>query len=242
MATAFSWKCPYCGSAATITDQNYSEDHHRFRHGNNVGTLFLTTEVIVCPNPECKEFEISADLRKAIVDGNGHVVPHGAPIQEWQLKPQSGAKPFPDYIPAPILQDYQEACLIVNLSPKASATLARRCLQGVIRDFWGIAKDRLVDEINAIREKVDPITWQAIDAVRKIGNIGAHMEKNIDLILEVDPDEAAVLIRLIEYLLKEWYVHRHERQLQMERVVGIAGEKAAVKAAGVPAQAEAAQG
>lgn len=50
-------------------------------------------------------------------------------------------------------------------------------------------KDRLVDEINAIQEKIDPITWQAIDSVRSIGNIGVHMEKDIDFIIAVEPDE-----------------------------------------------------
>jgi Domain of unknown function (DUF4145) len=31
----------------------------------------------------------------------------------------------------------------------------------------------------ALEEKVDPQTWDAIDSVRKIGNIGAHMEADI---------------------------------------------------------------
>ncbi|MCB1884663.1 MAG: DUF4145 domain-containing protein [Geminicoccaceae bacterium] len=29
------------------------------------------------------------------------------------------------------------------MSPKASATLSRRCLQSMIRDFWTISKDTL---------------------------------------------------------------------------------------------------
>jgi len=37
---------------------------------------------------------------------------------------------------------------------------------------------------------VDPLTWEAIDAVRKLGNIGAHMEKDINVIVDVDPEEA----------------------------------------------------
>ena len=42
----------------------------------------------------------------------------------------------------------------------------------MIRDFWGIVQSRLKDEIDALKDKVDPETWQAIDAVREIGNIG----------------------------------------------------------------------
>ena len=92
------------------------------------------------------------------------------------------AKVFPDYVPAAIRADYLEACLVRDLSPKASATLSRRCLQGMIRDFWGIKKARLIDEIEALKDKTDELTWEAIDSVRSIGNIGAHMQKDIDLI------------------------------------------------------------
>ncbi len=63
----------------------------------------------------------------------------------------------------------------------------------MIRNFWGIAKPRLIDEVDALQDKVDPLTWSAIDAVRRIGNIGAHMEKDIDLIVDVEPDEAELL-------------------------------------------------
>ena len=67
---------------------------------------------------------------------------------------------------------------------------------------------RLIDEIEAIEDKVDPLTWKAIDAVRSVGNIGAHMEKDINVIVDVDPDEAAQLISLIEILIKDWYITR----------------------------------
>jgi hypothetical protein len=56
-------------------------------------------------------------------------------VQTWSLIPSSSAKTFPNYVPKVILDDYNEACLIRDLSPKASATLSRRCLQGMIRDL-----------------------------------------------------------------------------------------------------------
>ncbi|URK16947.1 DUF4145 domain-containing protein [Thalassospira sp. GO-4] len=132
---------------------------------------------------------------------------------------------LPEYIPDALREDYEEACKTVDVSPKASATLARRCLQGMIRDYWGIKKSRLVDEIKALEDKVDPDTWQAIDAVRGLGNIGAHMEKDINLILSVEPEEAVALIELIEDLFQTWYVQRHERQQRRKRVVEIADAK-----------------
>jgi hypothetical protein len=120
------------------------------------------------------------------------------------------------------LNDYKEACLIVNDSPKASATLSRRCLQGIIRDFWKISRPKLFDAIKELEVKIDPSTWRAIDGVRSVGNIGAHMETDINLIVDVDPEEAKKLIVLIEFLLKDWYVARHDREEHMQKVIDLA--------------------
>lgn len=66
---------------------------------------------------------------------------------------------------------------------------------------------------------------EAIDQVRGIGNIGAHMEKDIDLIVDVDPNEAKVLIEHVEMLFEEWYVSRHVCQERLERIKLIAETK-----------------
>jgi hypothetical protein len=128
-------------------------------------------------------------------------------------------------VPQAIREDYGEACLIRDLSPKASATLSRRCLQGILRDFWKANPGRLADEIQEVKDRIDPVTWDAIQAVRKLGNIGAHMEKDINLIVDVDSEEAALLIGLVETLLKEWYVAREERKVRMAAVIAAAASK-----------------
>jgi hypothetical protein len=228
MAEDYAWTCPYCNQVATITRENRSGDLHQFNKNNKIGQLAIHTWVTVCPNSKCKDFSISAALYKMVLKG-GQFETTGLPLMNWDLKPTSNAKPFPDYIPAPIRQDYEEACLIAGLSPKASATLSRRCLQGIIRDFWGISKSRLVDEVNALSDKIDASTWQAIDSVRSIGNIGAHMEKDINLIVDVEPEEADLLLRLIEVLLEEWYIRRHEREEHMQKVIAAAQAKSSAK-------------
>ncbi len=159
--------------------------------------------------------------------GSNHNEVIGPVVQHWNLIPESRARTFPPYIPAVVLDDYREACLIRDKSPKASATLSRRCLQGMIRDFWKVKPGRLVDEIDAIQAMIDPVTWGAIDALRRLGNIGAHMEKDINLIVDVDPDEANLLIELIETLLTEWYVNREERANRMNALVVAAAAKKA---------------
>jgi hypothetical protein len=95
----------------------------------------------------------------------------------------------------------------------------------MIRDFWAISSNRLIDEVNALKDKVDPATWAAIDAVRSIGNIGAHMEKDINLVIDVEPGEAQMLIGLIEILLRDWYVARHQRAERLASIVALAQGK-----------------
>ena len=222
MSNTIDWTCPYCNRAATITNQSFSSSIFRFNDNNKENcSLAVATMAITCPRKDCREYEISARLHK----WDSQLDRLGAKLLEWQLRPQSNAKPFPDYIPEPVREDYLEACLIRDLSPKASATLSRRCLQGIIRDYWGISKSRLIDEINDLKGKIDQPTWDAIDAVRSIGNIGAHMERDINVIIDVEPEEAQLLIGLIEILLKDWYVARHERNQHLQGIVALAQAK-----------------
>lgn len=51
------------------------------------------------------------------------------------------------------------------------------------------------------------------------------MEKDINLIIEVDANEANLLIGLIESLIQDWYVARHDRQERLQSIVGVAEKK-----------------
>lgn len=222
MSRTIDWSCPYCNHVATITNESYSDSNFIFDNNNKEECdLIVSIKSITCPNPKCREYEITADLYKLDYTTGGP----GKKLMNWKLRPQSNAKPFPNYIPEAIRQDYEEACRICALSPKASATLSRRCLQGIIRDYWNISKSRLIDEINELKGKIDQPTWNAIDAVRSIGNIGAHMEKDINIIIDVEPEEAQLLIGLIEILLKDWYVARHNRDQHLQEIITLAQTK-----------------
>ena len=220
----FNWICPHCERAVTISEGRITTDRHTLYIDNAEGRRSLVTSFIVCPNPNCRRFTLTARLFESArtPDGGERL---GKTLEQWSLIPPPKGKSFPPYIPAAILEDYREACSIKVLSPKASATLARRCLQGILRDFWQVKPGRLVDEIEQIKTKLDPLTWDAIEAVRKIGNIGAHMEKDINLIVEVDPDEAELLIGLVETLFREWYIAREERKTRMAALVAAAVAK-----------------
>lgn len=222
---SYPWTCPFCGRDTTITGLNHQEDDAVLKLQNDG---FIARAVfVVCPNPKCREFTLAVGLHKATF---AYGWARGARLAEWRLVPPSDAKVYPDYVPEAIRNDYQEACLIRDASPKASATLSRRCLQGMIRNFWKVkGKGSLKEEIEAIKDKVEPETWEAIDSVRGVGNIGAHMEQDINVIIDVDPDEAGRLLWLIELLMKDWYINRHEREQGLKALKELGDAKAQAK-------------
>lgn len=217
--------CPYCGMTMSLNSETQSSRYPAFGSshgvyspsiGNGYHTSTLEIEFFQCPN--CDEFTIFAKGKgKAVKDV---CIP---------IRPQSKAKQYPAYIPAPIREDYEEACAVLHLSPKASATLARRCLQGMIRDFWGISKETLNAEISALKDRIQPDLWAAINGLRQLGNIGAHMEKDTNLIVDIDADEAEKLIKLIELLMKEWYISREERKQLFGDILDINADKQATR-------------
>jgi hypothetical protein len=217
------WTCPYCNRDCTIDSNDIRSITSWETISEEYGQYYSILNIIVCPNPKCRKQKISLNVYEYHSGYANNKV--GKIIYSWNLLPESEAKPFPDYIPRQLRNDYEEACLIKTKSPKASATLSRRCLQGIIRDFWGINKARLIDEINALKDKVDETTWKAIDSVRQVGNIGAHMEKDVNLIIDVDQEEAGLLIWLIETLFKEWYIVRHDKEQRMNAITKLAQEK-----------------
>lgn len=217
-----SFQCPNCGvEIPTKSKDCFSEcpisfdGSTEFRQINSEDKRSsVKIQFLKCPN--CGDYVLNA-------------VSVGTSFTTFQklIYPSSIAKHFPDYVPNQIRQDYEEAYSIISLSPKASATLSRRCLQGIIHDFWGIKEKNLNAEITLLKSKISPSLWKAIDGIRTIGNIGAHMEKDINVIVDIDSGEAEKLLKLIEHLIKEWYINRHDAEILFEEVNAISDEKKA---------------
>lgn len=225
----FSWECPHCKRLTTIDKHNIHLSNNFLPELNSeehVG-INVQTKNIICPNHQCKNITIYVSVYKAKEQYLNH---YARIINEHfifgkMFFPDKDVKQYPDYIPEPIRKDYEEACQISSLSPKASATLARRCIQGILRDFWKVKPDNLIKEIEQIKDKVDTQTYEAIDSVRRIGNIGAHMEKDINVIIDVDENEAEVLISLLDILFQNWYIEKHNKEEQLKRIKEIADAK-----------------
>ena len=214
---AKTYRCPFCGH-----DQAYSGSIGSALVGSCLhtydwqipqedGPSSLKIVWLTCANKECRKTCITSFNR---VDKS-----------QYDIYPVVTFVHYPDYIPETIRTDYEEACSIIDRSPKAAATMFRRCLQGMIRDFHRISKARLIDEIEGLKEVVPAAQWRAIDAIRKIGNIGAHMEKDVNQIVDVDAAEANVLRGMIELLMDKWYIARHDEEALCSTVTEIASKK-----------------
>ena len=217
MATNFNWRCPYCERDVTITSQRFCSDSVLSRVPSKDGTLGISATFVICPNEECQRTTAQVHLFQWEWSGSGAGSKEtvGKSLGKWRLKPWGKARTFPDYVPEAVRADYTEACAIVELSPKAAATLARRAVQGIIRGFWKVSKSRLKDEIDEVEKLVghgvEPETFATLHAIRELGNIGAHPERDIDLIVDVEPGEADLLLGAVETLIEDTYIAKQKR-------------------------------
>lgn len=206
--------CPHCGIVLSET-LNMKNQHFDLNGAISYSEkCHYGLQIFFCP--ECKKPTI-------------YFHAHSETIGTFDtcIFPQSLAKQFPDYIPQQIREDYEEAYAILHLSPKASATLSRRCLQGMIHDFHNVHEKNLNAEISALKGKVSAHEWSVLDNMRSLGNIGAHMEHDINLIIDIEPDEAEKLLKVIEHFIEKWYISRHETEALFDDVIKIGQEKQA---------------
>lgn len=132
-------------------------------------------------------------------------------VKETLIKPKAPNRtPLPPQVPMDFAEDYQEACLVLSDSPKASAALSRRCLQNIIREKLGIKKRNLADEIQEVLDNniFPSYISEPLDAVRNNGNFGAHTIKSTSTgeICPVEPGEAEWNLDVIESLFDFLFV------------------------------------
>ncbi len=212
-----NWTCSYCSRPCTITENDVRVLSGSTWISPEYGQYRSITTIIVCPNELCRQRTIS--LR--IVQLNNRAQEMHT-IFSWQLLPESEAKTFPDYIPEKLRREYHESCLLKSKSPRASAVISRKCIQGILRDFFGVSGPSLADEIKSLRGKMDNTAWQAIDIARQFGSINSYLNQDVNLLIDVQPDEASLLIWLMETLFEEFYIARHEKDSKLDKLKAMA--------------------
>jgi hypothetical protein len=113
-------------------------------------------------------------------------------------------------VPIMIIRDYEEACLVLPYSPRASAALSRKALL-LLQDVEGdCSSANLVDEIEAILHsgQLPEHLAELLEAVPKIGAFDEQPEKGqfAEWILPVKTAEAELNLDVLERLFEFYYV------------------------------------
>jgi hypothetical protein len=211
--------CPHCGIG---TSPNFE---HRKSGGEPERDRFLVTSPGNCT--ECSNLIVMARWVEDASSGDPRTSP------DFQIYPPGPSiRPIDPAITGEYEQDFREALLVLNLSPKASAAVSRRLLQHVIRQKGGIKKATLNDEIVEIIKhgNLSADLADDLDMIRTIGNFGAHPIKstNSGEVVDVEPGEAEALIDVLEELLDFYFVRPARRQAQRDAI------NAKLKEAGKP--------
>jgi hypothetical protein len=136
-------------------------------------------------------------------------------FERWRQIYPIGANrgPVPPDVPTEIAEDYIEACNVLPISAKASAALARRCLQNMLHAHGYKAKN-LAQEVGLLLNESDakkalPYKLrETVDDIRNFGNFSAHPvdDKTTLQVINVDPHEAEWCLEIIEELFEHFYV------------------------------------
>lgn len=104
----------------------------------------------------------------------------------------------------------------------------------MIIDFFNLEdkSGKLFNEISEIenREEISPNQAEALKALKDIGNIGAHPNEIVD----VQPNEAKLMITNIELFMEQWYIRRHNDKEMMSELISISKQKKELKRSGHP--------
>ncbi len=217
-------KCPYCNIGIRLDikgqvaypDKNYTSTGlgHELVHG-------------FCP--ECEKFIVMLRVGKyKWIDDEGELV---QVHQEEIIFPRFAARTTAQEVPIAYREAFNEANAVLAISPKASAALSRRLLQGILRTDYGITRRDLSKEIDDFIQlpNIPTEITEAVDAVRNVGNFAAHPLKyqNTGEIVDVEVGEAEWLLDVLEALFDFTFVqpkHAQARKDELNRKLAALGK------------------
>lgn len=182
--------------------------------------------------PECARLIVGMAQIRWKRDGSTGSTALQPVSSEIRLWPRASARDaVPSEVPLEFRKDYEEACGVLSLSPRASAALSRRCLQHILREKAGVKASTLAREIAEARRAGLPVhIADVLDEVRVVGNFAAHPEKDkrTEEIVPVEPAEAEHNLIVIEALFEHFFVQpantRKRREALNQKLVA-AGKK-----------------
>jgi hypothetical protein len=151
-----------------------------------------------CPNDKCQKHVF-------VVTENHELVQVYPPVPV-----DKGRPPLHSLVPEDYRNEFDEAASVLDLSPKSSAALSRRCLQRLLREHLKIKKKDLFQEIDELLNTggLPSYLASAVDAIRNVGNFAAHPLKytNTGEIVDVELGEAEWTLEVLEMLFDFYFI------------------------------------
>jgi hypothetical protein len=203
---AKSFACPFCSAVA---QQNWYSVEARYKpdinvlSGNEVIELMSSTSTdtrpALAPRPIASGGQVRTfpglHLSECFSCKLVTIWHHDTPVFPQQLhQVQANQDMDPD-----IVNDFNEARAVFNLSPRASAALLRLCIQKLCKQL-GEKGENINNDIKSLVAKGLPVPiQQALDIVRVVGNNAVHPGT---INLNDDREVAARLFQLVNFVAR----------------------------------------
>ena len=166
--TSENIECPHCLVAVHVRWNSRALQTVRADY-EGLGWHAVTT-----PCASCNELIVRI-VKRVLTDDGERVVEI-----DRLVHPPGRSRPTVDSeaIPQALKEDYLEACEVLEISPKASAVLSRRVLQGILKE-QGYDSRNLHQQIIDVLAQDGPAALtgslrDTIDVIRHFGNFSAH--------------------------------------------------------------------
>ncbi len=219
-----TWTCPTCRHK-----QDESSADPRAGAPIDIGSRHRAAlRTHRCPNPDCRDTTLDVLVYRADDGRPNDANAPGTLVKTWPLIPSTRGRAWTRVVPAAVRDEYDEACRTETSSPKASAALARRCVQTILRDFFSAAGTPLAAEIERIARALGPDPAAvALRALSEIENVRLTAERDPATLVAASPSEAALMIDLLDLLIEETYVARQRRGEHLARLRKVTKSNAA---------------
>ena len=167
--------------------------------------------------PECKNSNLYIEYKGFSPGGAGFITLYKSLI----YPPIKRGQQLPVEVPQNFRKEFSEASQVLDISPKASAALARRLLEAILVENGAPKAKPLQKQIEHAIDKGEipsPVAKE-LDYIRQIGKFAAHPKSDVSSgeIIDVEPGEALATLSIIDLLCDYYYVmpakakRRHEQ-------------------------------
>ena len=123
----------------------------KYDNGFDAGWDCITTVCPECHEPSIKISKASSTTGAPLVD----MVSKALVKEQWVYPTSRRGKRFGHEVPDDFKNDYLDACEVLLVSPRSSATLSRRILEAVLRE-QDYRQDTIAKQIDAVRNETVP--------------------------------------------------------------------------------------